>query len=313
MRNLVVLLTLLITFQCYSSKAANTKPKPEFPDIKKELLKKDSVLRKLQMQIDSIKNQIKNNSDNSTINGQIDSTINEKFISHAANNHSPFSFDYNFSIVSILTSILVFFLLFYFLKGYQSVVLDDKLNDLRIKITRETQQRARPDQNVSNYEIIQLREEINKLRSEIEKLKNSNSSKNIPLEIEKPKENYQTISDEQQFIGRSPIETFFLSTPNADGSFNESSASQFFRDGASIYKFTKISNNRATFKLDEREASVKLALQYPDKNIDPVCDAVNAFNSKANRIVTIESGTAELLNDKWIVSRTQKAKIKYES
>ena len=83
-----------------------------------------------------------------------------------------------------------------------------------------------------------------------------------------------------------------------------------YKEGASIYRFTKVGNNRAKFKIDEREASVKLALTYPDKSIDPVCDAVNAFNPKTKQITTVEDGEAELLNNKWKISI--KAKISYE-
>jgi hypothetical protein len=108
-------------------------------------------------------------------------------------------------------------------------------------------------------------------------------------------------------------EIFFLSTPNSDGSFNESSASSFYKDGATIYRFTKIGPNKAKFLIDEKEASVKLALEYPDKNIDPVCDAVNAFNPKATRITTVEQGEAELQHGKWVVEKNKKGKIKYEN
>lgn len=106
------------------------------------------------------------------------------------------------------------------------------------------------------------------------------------------------------------MEYFFLSTPNANGSFNESSATVSYKEGASIYKFTKEAFDKATFRIDEREASVRLAVQYPDKNIDPVCEAMNAYNGKATRIVTREPGSVELQGDKWVLK--QKAKISYE-
>ena len=117
-------------------------------------------------------------------------------------------------------------------------------------------------------------------------------SKEVPQEVEVKKEH------------------FYLSTPNANGSFNDSSTSAIYKEGASIYKFTKESFNRATFCIDEREASVKLALQYPDKNIAPACEALNAYNAKATRIKTREAGVAELKGDKWVVNT--KAKISYE-
>ena len=105
-------------------------------------------------------------------------------------------------------------------------------------------------------------------------------------------------------------EAFYLSTPNSDGSFNESSASPSYREGASIYRFTKVSNGRATFQIDERESSVKLALQYPNKNIDPVCEAENAYNAKAKYINTIVPGEAELVGGKWV--NIKKAIIRYD-
>ena len=72
----------------------------------------------------------------------------------------------------------------------------------------------------------------------------------------------------------------------------------------------KTGNSKANFQIDEKETSIKLALQYPDKNIDPVCDAENAFNPRANRISTIKMGEAELQNGKWIIN--SKAVIRYE-
>ncbi len=108
-------------------------------------------------------------------------------------------------------------------------------------------------------------------------------------------------------------EIFFLSTPNSDGSFNDSSVSPVYKEGASIYKFTKVGNNRAQFQIDERENSIKFALTYPDKSILPVCDSINEYESKYTRIVTLKTGMAELQNGKWIVNKSQKAKIRYES
>jgi hypothetical protein len=105
-------------------------------------------------------------------------------------------------------------------------------------------------------------------------------------------------------------EIFFLSSPNADGSFDESSASSTYKEGATIYRFTKTGNNKANFQIDDKEASVKLALQYRDRRIDPVCETTNAFN-QAKNISTVQQGEAELQSGKWVVSK--KAKIKYEN
>jgi len=130
-------------------------------------------------------------------------------------------------------------------------------------------------------------------------------------ELTKEKSKQQTTQFSQEVRQpESKTEILFLSTPNSDGSFNESSASNTYKDGASIYRLMKTGNSNANFQIDEKETSIKLALQYPDKNIDPVCDPENAFNPRANRISTIKMGEAELQNGKWIIN--SKAVIRYE-
>lgn len=171
--------------------------------------------------------------------------------------------------------------------------------------------RGNSNQGVSSFTISNLEDKIKKLETELKDVKAKVDSSKIPFEVVQPRYEQQAWQDTKQ--PEVKTETFFLSTPNSDGSFNDSSVSPTYKEGASIYKFTKVGNNRAKFQIDEREASVKLALTYPDKSIDPVCDAVNAFNPKAKRITTVDVGEAELLNDKWIVNKSQKAKIRYES
>ena len=145
-----------------------------------------------------------------------------------------------------------------------------------------------------------LESQINRLNNDIEKLK-------------QPKSTYPSSPSNSNQEVRQPepkTEILFLSTPNSDGSFNESSASNTYKDGASIYRLMNTGSANAKFQIDEKETSIKLALQYPDKNIDPVCDAENAFNPRANRISTIKMGEAELQNGKWIIN--SKAVIRYE-
>ena len=162
---------------------------------------------------------------------------------------------------------------------------------------------------VSNLTISNLEDKIKKLESELKNLSYRVDSSIIPLETVQPKYEQQTWQDTKQ--PEIKTETFFLSNPNADGTFNESSALSQYKEGASIYRFTKVGNNIAKFQIDERESSVKLALQFPDKSIDPVCEATNSYNPKAKRIVTESPGDAELIGDKWV--KNNKAKIRYES
>lgn len=121
-----------------------------------------------------------------------------------------------------------------------------------------------------------------------------------------------TAQPPQQQEPQNAEEIFYLSTPNSEGSFNVRSAQPNYRPGASIYWFKKTAPDKAIFKIDEREASMQMALQYSDINIDPVCDPANAYHINTKRVRTPpgHEGVVELLDDKWIV--TKKAKIYYE-
>lgn len=192
-------------------------------------------------------------------------------------------------------------------KGKDSDISNETKNYIKRKIDDATWNRSTQSSSVGSAELRDANNRIRDLESHIEKIKSQ-------LDTSTPVQSYTAHPNYQETKQAEPVtETFFLSTPNADGSFNESSASSAYKEGATIYRFTKVGLNRAKFQIDEKDASVKLALQYPDKNIDPVCDAVNAFNPKAIQITTTEQGEAELQNGKWIVEKNKKAKIKYEN
>ena len=183
------------------------------------------------------------------------------------------------------------------------ILNSDRLKDLirtQSSPTRVSQhnQSMNSDLRAANDRIGDLDYQIKVLKEKVEELTKEKSKQHtnpIPQEIRQPEPK---------------TEILFLSTPNSDGSFNESSASNTYKDGASIYRLMKTGSANAKFHIDEKETSIKLALQYPDKNIDPVCDAENAFNPRANRISTIKMGEAELQNGKWIIN--SKAVIRYE-
>lgn len=214
--------------------------------------------------------------------------------------------------VSLLFAFLTLFLASKLFNDSDSEVPNNVKNYVKRKIDEaqlnKNESRAHP--NSLELQVQDANSRIRDLESHIEKIKTQLNTSN-------PVSSYtaQTIQPTYQETEQPEVktETFFLSTPNADGSFNESSASSAYKDGASIYRFTKIGNDKAKFQIDEKDASARLALQFPDKNIDPVCDAVNAFNPKATRIITVEQGEAELQNGKWIVEKNKKTKIKYEN
>jgi len=106
-----------------------------------------------------------------------------------------------------------------------------------------------------------------------------------------------------------PHEIFFLCGPDPDGSFNDNYAFPFYKEGESLYKFTKIENNQAEFQICDRETSVRLALMTPDRIIDPACESLNNFHHDTKRIITDSPGLAILIGNSWKI--IQKAKIHY--
>lgn len=117
--------------------------------------------------------------------------------------------------------------------------------------------------------------------------------------------------DERYFWNNLSGDTFFMSLPNTDRSFNSSSATSVFKEGSSIYQFKKVSNQKAKFQIVTANSAFEFALRYPDRALSLICDPVNTFSTSVRSILTIEEGVAELKDSKWIV--IIKPKIIYES
>lgn len=117
-------------------------------------------------------------------------------------------------------------------------------------------------------------------------------------------------SNEIVIESKSKDVVFYMPTPNNDGSFNANFVQNSFIEGKSIYRFIKISENKAEFKIENNPASIKLAVQYPNDRIEPCCEPLNAYNHGSRSIVTEQNGIAELSNNIWRV--VTKAKIRYE-
>jgi hypothetical protein len=206
-----------------------------------------------------------------------------------------------FSIfISLLITILIIWLVIRSFNNAESEISTNVKNYVKERISLSISEKENQYLRTNSSELLELSKRVRYLENEIKMM----TDKNISL-----KNSIQSPYDQKEPDEIDKVEIFYLSTPNADGSFNERSASATYREGASIYRFTRTSMNRARFQLDEREASIKLALQYPDRNIDPVCDAENAFNPKAKTIITNSAGEAELVGDKWF--KNKKAKIRY--
>jgi hypothetical protein len=105
---------------------------------------------------------------------------------------------------------------------------------------------------------------------------------------------------------------FYMATPDKEGYFNNSSEHNAFKQGATYYKFTTEENNKnkARFEFYSDDYGIKASANYPQTYLEPVCEAQNAQNPNAKKIVTLEEGVAQMQGDKWVV--VKKAKINYE-
>jgi len=250
---------------------------------------------------------------------ELTSDISEPNLSNRKNEEKRFAgFTYEIDLLSILISTILTLILLMVI--YRLGISNDFRNEC---ILNDFRKKFRDDLKKGIKEEVRRQMLNEKYSLKADRPRNKNVESNEENEVTRLRTELialkESLEKQDRFSGheKSQVEKtrvneiFYLSTPNSDGSFNESSASPSYKEGASIYKFIRAGNNRAEFQIDEREPSVKLALQYPDKNIDPVCEAVNAFNLKAKRIATEVSGIVELSGMKWILK--QKARIRYES
>jgi len=109
--------------------------------------------------------------------------------------------------------------------------------------------------------------------------------------------------------------SYYLSTPNSDGTFPAGSMSAQFRPSASIYHFEVLEQNgetTATFTVANNADAMKDALSSPGSYLEPVCESENSYFPGAQRIVNVESGKAIQQGDQWVVSSENKALIRYE-
>jgi len=109
--------------------------------------------------------------------------------------------------------------------------------------------------------------------------------------------------------------SYYLSTPNSDGTFPAGSMSPQFRPSASIYHFEVLEQNgenTAEFTVANNSDAMKDALSSPGSYLEPVCDSANSYFPGAQRIINVKPGKAVRHGDQWVVLPEDKALIRYE-
>jgi len=218
-------------------------------------------------------------------------------------------FSYKINIIAI--SLLLFFL--FLLYKLNTSILEFK-KDILERINKSNSA-AQPAPNIGNSlnnsssEIKRLADNVKKFREELiiinkELIKLSNEIKSL---AENPEPFLPSSSNVP--VREEPKEILFLSNPNSNGSFNDSSALKAYREGASIYEFTLLNSTEATFKIHKSESSMKMALQFPEDSLLPVCESENEYDARYNKVETINLGKVALEGSKWILKA--KAIIRY--
>ncbi|MES2487460.1 MAG: hypothetical protein V4581_16125 [Bacteroidota bacterium] len=108
--------------------------------------------------------------------------------------------------------------------------------------------------------------------------------------------------------------SFYMSTPNPDGSFDVNQSSEEFRPTISLYKFTSDPKDSfsASFEFYSDEIGTKDALANPKRYLEPVCYEENDAFLGARKIIIKKAGIASKNGDKWTVEKNQKLIIQYQ-
>lgn len=245
-----------------------------------------------------------------------------------------------FYLLGAILLLVIGWFSYFFYRRYKELMAENK--DLKYKINQYTSQYNSLINSVANNrqtenELENLKEENRNLKKELKALKqdsNSNFSSG-PETVLVPEIDQNTdvgMSDitsgaeqdsidgnqkynEEWSVDKKPEvepEVFYFSTPSKDGSFADNFRAKTYKPNAHLYEFKTIDKQKqnAEFKFIDDPSAVADAINYPDRNIDPVCEAVSAFKSNSTRIITATPGKARLDGGKWIV--TEKAKIRYE-
>ena len=94
-------------------------------------------------------------------------------------------------------------------------------------------------------------------------------------------------------------ERFYMTMPDAHGNFHLSTKQNTYDPTLCFYEFAENDDGSYFFRLID--GSLKLAVKYPHKIIDPVCDILNGSLIHSTKIENIQYGKALLKQDTFTV------------
>lgn len=104
--------------------------------------------------------------------------------------------------------------------------------------------------------------------------------------------------------------TGYLSTPDANGEFDDSQRSTSYRIGISIFaiEYDGAGAQIAQIKVADRSDAMELLLRRREHLLEPVADMLNAYRSDTVAIVVETPGEIELRGNRWRVRRKMTAR-----
>lgn len=213
--------------------------------------------------------------------------------------------DFIIIAISILLGACIMYLITYFLNRN---ILDSK--DRQMRSLSDEIANLRKDSDINGSKTNNTADIRGPKFKELEETNERHLTKIAELEseIKLLKDEKPKIEDEIKGGGNETSKTtFYLSTPNANGSFRDT-RSNTMNPSTHMYEFIIIDDNTANFKLIDNPVIVQEAINAPESYLKPVCDYVGGFNSSAKSIRTTEMGIVDLKGDRWEL-RT-KAKIR---
>lgn len=179
-----------------------------------------------------------------------------------------------------------------------------ELEDIRKKIRNRQEANSSNTETIKNYDSIRLEREIDLISKKIIELEDN-------FKILNQKSMEQPVTVPMPMVKQEPIsDTFYMAAPNGDGTFDINGNTS---KEVALYEFIVDLKNplKAEFSFIASDTKIiQSVVDYSQTYINPACDAQNALNQNAKRIITLYPGTAERRNDKWII--ITKAQIKYE-
>ena len=152
-----------------------------------------------------------------------------------------------------------------------------------------------------------LKTKIDSLMREIMKLESTKMMKNIhtPLEENSKEEGDNVEISDIQWDQKN---RFYMTMPDAGGNFYASTKYSTYDSTICFYEFAENKDGSYFFRL--MDGSLKLAMKYPDKIIDTVCDILNGSLLHSTKLKVITYGKALLKNDVFIVIDRLRVELK---